>query len=233
MKPLTYAAHFATGALAILCHGCEGSDRDEGAQAGSLGEDCSELSVEACAGRDDCLELFGTPYDAESECFDRDARSAVACVSIDSGGGAPSGAVSPDGLCYFFGSTLRPEGWDREARWCTTLADQPESLTYCDSEGGVDGPCADHEQAFVSFLEGNRACEADTDCVEVHGNCGPDPDHCSGSYYLHESHDSAEYEVLGLKMTACSDRCGGCAQAGPPGACIEGRCEAGEYPPAN
>ena len=88
---------------------------------------CEDVAVgtspAACEAREDCVVVTALPWDDELQCFEPERRTATHCLSVDSGGGAPWGAVNPDsGVCHLFGDTRTPPGWDDEEESCLTRA---------------------------------------------------------------------------------------------------------------
>jgi hypothetical protein len=100
----------------------------------------------------------------------------------------------------------------------------------CALVGGLAcSPCNDLNSAFMDFVEANKSCQKDSDCMVVGGNgscnCTPSLGSCYGNA-ISRSADRTQLDAFYRVFESCQDEMGGYCDCGSAtgSECVSGRC---------
>ena len=95
------------------------------------------------------------------------------------------------------------------------------------ADDGAWSACAAEQAALMTFVQANKSCVTDTDCVFVaaespwNESCGPV---YAGVLYVNASHDQAEMGKLIAALDACLPKLSPCNMSPFPPVCWHGQC---------
>lgn len=127
------------------------------------------------------------------------------------------------------------EAWDQlhtELEGCECGANACGSTTVCNDQGlcenvlGLGDVCESYEQDAQTFINENRGCTTDAECILVQADCYLGPERACTAIPLNTSADLDDWETLHDYLESCEENCGGLDCLPPISCSPEGLCVA-------